>query len=60
LGKALVAAFSRQDFYMPFTITAKGLGLAFASYMSAVILATAMVVQRIWKLDLVTVLKTRE
>jgi putative ABC transport system permease protein len=60
LGKALVAAFSRQDFYLAFTITAKGLGLAFATYLGAVILATAMVVQRIWKLDLVTVLKTRE
>ena len=60
LAKALVVAFHSQDFYVPFTIPAKGLGLAFTAYLGAVILAAALVVQRIWTLDLVSVLKTRE
>jgi hypothetical protein len=36
------------------------LGTAFTAYLSAVGLAAALVAQRIWKLDLVAVLKTRE
>jgi putative ABC transport system permease protein len=60
LANALTAAFQRQEFYLPLTITAKGLGLASAAYLSAVVLAAALVVQRIWNLDLVSALKTRE
>lgn len=60
LADALISAFQRQEFYLPFTVTPKGLGLAFTTYLSAVILAAGLVAQRIWKLDLVAVLKTRE
>ena len=60
LAKALATAFARQDFYVPFVISPRGLGLAFVVYLSAVVIAAALVVQRIWTLDLVSVLKTRE
>jgi putative ABC transport system permease protein len=60
LAHALVAAFTRQDFYLPFVISSSGLGLAFAAYVAAVALAAAMVAQRIWHFDLVAVLKTRD
>jgi putative ABC transport system permease protein len=60
LAHMLVAAFTRQDFYLPFVISPSGLGLAFATYFAAVVMATAMVAQRIWRFDLVTVLKTRD
>jgi putative ABC transport system permease protein len=60
MAKALAAAFARQDFYVPFVITPGGLGLAFVVYLTAVVVAIALVVQRIWALDLVSVLKTRE
>jgi len=60
LAHALVAAFTRQDFYLPFVINPAGLGLAFTTYMTAVALAAGLVAQRIWRFDLVAVLKTRE
>jgi putative ABC transport system permease protein len=60
LAHALIAAFTRQDFYLPFVISASGLGLAFATYLAALTLAAAMVAQRVWRFDLVTVLKTRD
>jgi putative ABC transport system permease protein len=60
LAHALVAAFTRQDFYLPFVISPGGLGLAFTTYLAAVALAIAMVAQRIWRFDLVAVLKTRD
>jgi putative ABC transport system permease protein len=60
LAHALAAAFTRQDFYLPFVISPGGLGLAFTTYMAAVTLAAAMVAQRIWRFDLVAVLKTRD
>jgi putative ABC transport system permease protein len=60
LAHALVAAFTRQDFYLPFVISSGGLGLAFTTYLVAVALAAAMVAQRIWRFDLVAVLKTRD
>jgi putative ABC transport system permease protein len=60
LAHALVAAFTRQDFYLPFVIGPSGLGLAFTTYLAAVILAAAMVAQRVWRFDLVAVLKTRD
>jgi putative ABC transport system permease protein len=60
LAHALVTAFARQDFYVPFAITARGLGTSFAAYLAAVVVAAMLVAQRIWRLDLVAVLKTRE
>ncbi len=60
LAKALVVAFSRQEMQFPFIITARGYGMAFAAYLAAVLAAVALVGRRIWSLDLVTALKTRE
>jgi putative ABC transport system permease protein len=60
LARALISAFTRQDFYLPFVITPGGLGLAIATYLAAVTLAAVMVAQRIWHFDLVAVLKTRD
>jgi putative ABC transport system permease protein len=41
-------------------ITPSGLGVAFATYIGAVCIAVVLVVQRIWRFDLVAVLKTRD
>ena len=60
LAHALVTAFARQDFYVPLAITAQGLGISFSAYLAAVAIAAMLVVQRIWRFDLVAVLKTRE
>jgi putative ABC transport system permease protein len=60
LARALVAAFTRQDFYLPFIISPSGLGTAFITYLCAVLAAAALVAQRIWRFDLVAVLKTRD
>lgn len=60
MGKGMAAAFARQDFYLPFVISPKGWGIAVTAYLSAVLLASALVTQAIWKLDLVAVLKARE
>ena len=60
LAHALVTAFSRQDFYLPFVVTPRGLGISFATYLGAVVVAAMLVAQRIWSFDLVAVLKTRE
>jgi putative ABC transport system permease protein len=60
LGAVLIAAFQKQDFYLPYDITAHGIGVAFVVYLTAILLAAASVVQRVWRLDLVSVLKTRD
>jgi len=60
LAHALVIAFARQDFYLSLTISARGLGISFATYLAAVVIAATLVAQRIWSFDLVAVLKTRE
>lgn len=60
LAHALTAAFARQDFYVPVAITARGLGISLAAYLGAVIIAAMLVMHRIWRFDLVAVLKTRE
>ncbi|MFD3264475.1 ABC transporter permease [Phenylobacterium ferrooxidans] len=60
LAHGLVAAYSRDELRLPAVITAQSYGLAIAAYLSAVLLGGALVVRRIWGLDLVSVLKTRE
>ena len=60
MARELVFAFTRQDFYLSPAITLQGWGIAVLAYLGAVVLAAALVAQRIWKLDLVSVLKTRE
>jgi putative ABC transport system permease protein len=60
LARALTAAFARQDFYLPLSISAQGLGISCGAYLAAVTTAAALTVQRIWSFDLVAVLKARE
>lgn len=60
LAMTLVAAFAHQDMQLPLIISAQSYGIAFAVYLAAVGVAAALVGQRIWRLDLVAVLKTRE
>jgi hypothetical protein len=45
---------------LPAVISGHSHGLALAAYLAAVLLAAVVVLQRVWKLDLVAVLKTRE
>ncbi|HWA62830.1 MAG TPA: FtsX-like permease family protein [Caulobacteraceae bacterium] len=60
LAQLLSAAFSRQEMQLPMIISARGYGIAFSAYLVAVILAAVLVGRRVWTLDLVSVLKTRE
>jgi putative ABC transport system permease protein len=60
LASGLVAAYSRDEVRLPAVISAQSHGLALAAYLAAVLVAAVVVVQRVWKLDLVAVLKTRE
>jgi putative ABC transport system permease protein len=60
LGAVLISAFEKQDFYLPYQVTPHGIGIAFLAYAVAVLVAAVLVVQRVWRLDLVTVLKTRD
>ena len=60
LAQALVVAFSREEMQFPFIITAHSYGMAFAAYLAAVLAAMVLVGQRVWSLDLVAALKTRE
>jgi putative ABC transport system permease protein len=57
---ALVAAYSREDMRLPATISARSLGVATAAFLVAVGAAAALTGRRIWTLDMVAVLKTRE
>jgi putative ABC transport system permease protein len=60
LANALVASFASQELQLPMIITANSYGVAISTYLAAVVLAAALVGGRIWSLDLVAVLKTRE
>jgi putative ABC transport system permease protein len=60
LAKGLVAAYSRNELRLPSTVTADSYGVALAAFLAAILLAMALVGRRIWSLDLVAVLKTRE
>jgi putative ABC transport system permease protein len=60
LAHTLANAFARQDLYLPVVITPGGLGRSCGVYLAAVTTAAALSVQRIWRFDLVAVLKTRE
>jgi putative ABC transport system permease protein len=54
------AAFSHQDMQLPLVASPVAMGEAVAVYLLAVLGAGALVAQRIWSFDLVSVLKTRE
>jgi putative ABC transport system permease protein len=60
LAELMVAAFSHQDLRLPAVITPEAYGVSLAAYLGAVALAAALAAARVWKLDLVTALKTRE
>ena len=56
----LAAAFSRDELRLPVTITARTLALSITAYAVSVVAGCAMLARRLWRLDLVAVLKTRE
>jgi putative ABC transport system permease protein len=60
LAHGLVAAYSRDDIRLPAIIDASSYGAALAAYLLAVLLAAAIVARRIWRFDLIAVLKTRD
>lgn len=60
LAHGLIAAYSREDLRLPAVISARSYGVAIAAYFAAVVVGGAVVARRIWGLDLVAVLKTRE
>jgi putative ABC transport system permease protein len=59
-ARFLVQAFQHQDLRLPAVITPGAYGRSVLTYFTAVGVAAALVTQRIWTLDLVAVLKTRE
>lgn len=60
LAHGMVAAYSREELRLPAVISARSYGVALAAYFSAVMLGVGVVARRVWRLDLVAVLKTRE
>lgn len=60
LAFGLVAAYSRDEVRLPALISAQSHAIALAVYIGAVIVAAVIVLRRLWTLDLVAVLKTRE
>ncbi|MFC3069391.1 ABC transporter permease [Phenylobacterium soli] len=60
LAHGLGAAYSRDEVRLPAVITLQSYGVAFSTYFAAVLLGGVLVTRRIWGLDLVAVLKTRE
>jgi putative ABC transport system permease protein len=60
LARTLVEAFSHQELRIPAIITADAYGRSLAAYLAAVAIAGGLVVSRVWSLDLVSVLKSKE
>lgn len=60
LAHGLVTAYSREELRLPAIIGAHSYGVALSVYLTAVAVGGVLVAQRIWKLDLVAALKTRE
>lgn len=60
LAHGLAAAFARDELRFPVRIGAQSLGLSLGAYLAAVGLAALTLVRRLWRLDLVAVLKTRD
>ncbi len=60
LARGMVIAFERDGVRLPLIITAQSYGVSLAAFFGAILLAAALVGPRVWKLDLVAVLKTRE
>ena len=60
IGKALAALLAERGFRIPFALTLNGVGQSLTVYAVAVGIACLLVAQRIWSLNLVSVLKTRD
>jgi putative ABC transport system permease protein len=60
LAQLLVQAFQHEDLRLPAVITADAYGRSVLTYLLAVAIDVVLVTRRIWALDLVAVLKTRE
>ncbi|MCF8505859.1 MAG: FtsX-like permease family protein [Caulobacter sp.] len=60
LARSLVAAFSREELRLPLILTPGSYAVSLTAYLAAVGLAALLVGRRVWALDLVAVLKTRE
>jgi len=60
LVRGLTEAYSRNELRLPAVVSAASYGTAFTVYGAVLIAAAAIVGRRIWTLDLVAVLKTRE
>jgi len=60
LAQLLVQSFQHQDLRLPAIITPGAYGRSVLTYLLAVAVAAALVTRRVWTLDLVAVLKTRE
>lgn len=60
LARGLVQAYGREDLRLPLIQTAQSYGVSLAAFGAAVALAALLVGRRIWSLDMVSVLKTRE
>lgn len=59
-ARGLVLAYSRDELRLPAGVGPESWGVALTAYFAAVLIACAIVGRRIWTLDLVAVLKTRE
>ncbi len=60
LARGLVAAYSREELRLPLILSSQSYGVSLCAYAGAVSLAAVLVGRRVWRLDLVAVLKTRE
>jgi putative ABC transport system permease protein len=60
LAMLITSVYARDELRLPLVMTPQGLAVSLAAYLAAVVLAAGLVGQRIWSLDLVAVLKTRE
>ena len=59
-ARGLVLAYSRDEIRLPALIGPESYGVALAAYFAAILIACVIVGRRIWTLDLVAVLKTKE
>jgi putative ABC transport system permease protein len=60
LARGLTAAYARDELRLPLTLTPESYAISLSAYIAAVALAALLVGRRIWRLDLVAVLKMRE
>lgn len=60
MAHVMSVAFRHEDLRFPVIITARTLAVSLSGYLAAIGLAAAMLTPRVWRLDLVSVLKTRD